>query len=175
MHLISSAFEDYGKIPQRFTADGENISPALEWSDVPKGCKSLAIICEDLDSPKKSPQDPTFTHWVVYNISPSISALHENLQKAEEVHDPFRIDQGINSFGEVGYSGPKPPRGDLAHRYIFTLFALDVDSIGSPKAELKSVHERMKGHIIKTAQVTGRYERARTQEQAPAPDQHAAP
>lgn len=173
MHLTSSAFEDYGKIPQRFTADGDNLSPALEWSDIPSGCKSLALICEDLDAPKKSPQDPMFTHWTVYNISPSISALHEGLQKTEELHDPFRIDQGINSFGNVGYDGPKPPTGDLAHRYIFTLFALDIESLASPKADMKTVHDRMKDHILKTAQLTGRYERSRQAE--PRTEQSVSP
>ncbi|WP_409478901.1 YbhB/YbcL family Raf kinase inhibitor-like protein [Pseudobdellovibrio sp. HCB154] len=165
MHLNSSAFDDYGKIPQRFTADGENVSPALEWSDVPSGCKSLALLCEDLDAPKKSPQDPTFTHWVVYNISPSISALHEGLEKKEELHDPLRIDQGMNSFGRVGYDGPKPPSGDLAHRYIFTLFALDIENLGPARAELKTIHDTMNNHILKTAQITGRYERQRPAQQ----------
>lgn len=161
MHLNSSSFEDYGKIPQRFTADGENLSPALEWSDIPSGCKSLTLICEDIDAPKKSPQDLAFTHWVVYNISPSTSGFHEGLEKKEELHDPLRIDQGINSFGLIGYDGPKPPVGDLAHRYIFTLFALDIENLGPARSELKMIHDTMKDHILKTAQITGRYERQR--------------
>lgn len=159
MRLMSSAFEDYGKIPQRFTSDGENISPPLEWADIPGHCQSLALLCEDFDAPKKSPTDPTFTHWVVYNISPSITALHQALDHAEELHDPLRIDQGINSFGEVGYHGPKPPWEDLAHRYVFTLFALDIEKLAEPKAHLKTIHENMKDHVLQTAQLTGRYER----------------
>lgn len=164
MHLNSSGFEDYGKIPQRFTADAENLSPALEWSDVPSGCKSLALLCEDLDAIKKTAQSPTFTHWVVYNINPSITALHEGLAKKEELHEPLRIDQGVNSFGHVGYDGPKPPLGDLAHRYIFTLFALDIENLGPARSELKNIHATMKNHILKTAQITGRYERPKVVE-----------
>ena len=172
MHLNSSSFEDYGKIPQRFTADGDNVSPAMEWSDIPSGCKSLVLICEDIDAPKKALQDLTFTHWVVYNISPSITALHEGLEKKEEIHDPLRIDQGVNSFGSTGYDGPKPPPGDLAHRYIFTLFALDIEDLGAGRADLKTIHETMKTHILKTAQITGRYERQQiTQRQS---DEHRA-
>lgn len=174
MQLNSSSFEDYGKIPKRFTADGDNVSPALEWSDVPSGCKSLVLLCEDLDAPKKTAQSISFTHWVVYNISPSISALHEGLEKKEELHDPLRIDQGLNSFGQVGYDGPKPPVGDLSHRYIFTLFALDIENLGPARSELKTIHETMKNHILKTAQITGRYERPKldekiSEEQRPSP------
>lgn len=174
MHLNSSSFEDYGKIPQRFTGDGDNVSPALEWSEIPSGCKSLTLICEDIDAPKKSPQDPAFTHWVVYNISPSITALHEGLEKKEEIHDPLRIDQGLNSFGSIGYDGPKPPSEDMAHRYIFTLFALDIEKLGPARAELKMIHETMKNHILKTAQITGRYERQKLT-QAKSGEHHTSP
>lgn len=174
MHLNSTSFEDYGKIPQRFTADGDNVSPALEWSDIPSGCKSLTLICEDIDAPKKSAQDPAFTHWVVYNISPSMTALHEGLEKKEEIHEPLRIDQGINSFGSTGYDGPKPPAGDMAHRYIFMLFALDIENLGPARADLKMIHETMKNHILKTAQITGRYDRQKLTQQK-SDDNHASP
>ncbi len=114
--LKSPAFGEGEMIPNKHTCDGEDISPLLEWSSVPAPCKSLALICDDPDSPSG-----TWVHWVIYNIPPQTNKLKEDIPVSRTLEDGSR--QGTNDFRKIGYGGPCPHVG--THRYNFKLYALD--------------------------------------------------
>ncbi|GAB6065311.1 YbhB/YbcL family Raf kinase inhibitor-like protein [Aquifex pyrophilus] len=151
MKVFSSAFE-YGEvIPKKYTCEGEDISPPIRWEGV-SGARSFVLIMDDPDAPIG-----TFTHWVVYDIPSNVNELPENFPKSKEVNG---IKQGVNDFGRVGYGGPCPPRGHGYHRYFFKVYALDVESLGlPPEATRREVEERMKGHILGSGELMGRYKR----------------
>ncbi|HLX64370.1 MAG TPA: YbhB/YbcL family Raf kinase inhibitor-like protein [Planctomycetota bacterium] len=151
INLTSPAFETNAPIPKKFTGEGENMSPPLEWSGVPKGAKQLALICEDPDAPVREP----FVHWVMYGIPADVTELPEDV-KAHQV--PGAV-QGRNSFDCMGYSGPMPPRGHGPHHYHFRLYALDrtLDlPSGLDKAKLLAAMKRL---IIEESELVGTYER----------------
>jgi Raf kinase inhibitor-like YbhB/YbcL family protein len=151
MKLTSPAFEDGGFIPTRHTCDGEDVSPALEWTGVPEGAKSLALICDDPDAPAG-----TWVHWVIYDIPPSLAGLPEAIPPTEVTAEGAK--QGKNDFRRTGYGGPCPPPGS-PHRYFFKLYALDTEPglpAGATKADLLRV---MEGHVLAEAQLAGRYGR----------------
>src|SRR5579884_994622 len=104
MTVRSTAFQNDSAIPQRYTCQGENISPALAWSDAPKGTKSFALVVEDPDAPSG-----TFIHWVVYDLPAGAQQLRENVSKTDDLSGGGR--QGRNDFRRVGYGGPCPPAG----------------------------------------------------------------
>src|SRR5512138_1073801 len=102
MDLTSPAFREGERIPVKFTADGDDISPPLRWSGVPEGTAGFAIICDDPDAP-----GDTFTHWVIYRLPPGNDHLNEGIRQEPEL-DNGAV-QGKNSFGNIGYGGPAPP------------------------------------------------------------------
>jgi Raf kinase inhibitor-like YbhB/YbcL family protein len=114
--ITSSAFKDGDMIPLKYTCDGKNVSPPLQWDLVPDGTKSIALICDDPDAPSGD-----WTHWVVYNLPADVRLLSENIPNDETLPDGTR--QGLTDFGTTGYSGPCPPWG--VHRYYFKIYALD--------------------------------------------------
>ncbi|WP_447008451.1 YbhB/YbcL family Raf kinase inhibitor-like protein [Saccharothrix isguenensis] len=109
----SAAFSGHTMIPDRYSYDGGNTSPPLEWSNVPSGTAELALVCEDPDAPSG-----TFAHWVVTGIPADVTSI-------EEGSVPPGAVVGRNGFGEQGWGGPKPPVGDEPHRYIFRVYAVD--------------------------------------------------
>lgn len=145
--VTSSAFAEGQPIPAKFTCDGENISPALEWSGQPPDTKSLAIICDDPDAPSGP-----FTHWVLYDLDGDVIALAEGVQGLGN--------EGVNSFGKPGYGGPCPPPGK-PHRYFFQLYALSVESIGEPGMTKQDALAAMKNYILSEGQLMGTYARQR--------------
>ncbi|MEA2109127.1 MAG: YbhB/YbcL family Raf kinase inhibitor-like protein [Pseudomonadota bacterium] len=150
MELKSTAFVQSGKIPARYTCDGQDISPPLEWGAAPKGTESLAIICDDPDAPVG-----IWVHWVYYDIPVGETRLPEHVRVAEQPATGGR--QGINDFRKVGYGGPCPPGG--THRYYFKIFALDVRlnlPVGTTKPQLLKA---MSGHILDQAELMGVYRR----------------
>jgi Raf kinase inhibitor-like YbhB/YbcL family protein len=157
MQLISTAFDFNEPMPRRYSGQGKDISPPLQWSDLPRDCQSLALICEDPDAADKPDRDYPITHWMIYNISPSIRSLAENLGH-DELVSLLRISQARNSLDEIGYSGPRPPENDQPHRYVFTLIALDIDRLAPPGVRHNLVRECMQGHILQTAKLIGTYE-----------------
>jgi len=160
MQLTSTAFEEYHPIPQRYTGEGEDLSPELRWSDVPVGTRSFALVCEDPDAPKRQPNDPPFVHWLIYDLSPNTSLLPEGVPKQPHVSAmPIEAEQGTNSFGKVGYGGPMPPKGHGMHRYHFRLFALDRDLSLKPGATARDLSKAIQGHVLAEATLIGRYER----------------
>ncbi|MHC4610895.1 MAG: YbhB/YbcL family Raf kinase inhibitor-like protein, partial [Planctomycetota bacterium] len=123
MRLViqSPAFGHNEAMPQRFTGDGADMSPALTWSDLPAGTKELALICDDPDAPRPQP----WVHWVIYKVPASATGLPENVAKTDMPSAPVGVLQGKNSWGRIGYGGPAPPPGSGMHHYHFKLYALD--------------------------------------------------
>jgi Raf kinase inhibitor-like YbhB/YbcL family protein len=152
LKIYSSAFEDGGMIPSKYTCDGADISPPLAWSGLPEGTKSIAIINDDPDAPMG-----TWVHWVIYNIPPTAKGLAEDIKRVEKLPDGTL--QGKNSWGRIGYGGPCPPGG--THRYFFKIFALDKMLNLKPGATKEELLTAMKGHILAQAQFYGKYSRKR--------------
>jgi hypothetical protein len=139
LKIYSSAFEDGGMIPSKYTCDGADISPPLAWSGLPEGTKSIAIINDDPDAPMG-----TWVHWVIYNIPPTAQGLAEDIKRVEKLPDGTL--QGKNSWGRIGYGGPCPPGG--THRYFFKIYALDKMLNLKPGATKEELLTAMKGHIL---------------------------
>ncbi len=151
--LTSSAFADRGPIPQRYTADGADVSPPLEWADVPAGARSRALIVDDPDAPDPRAPQRTWVHWVLYNIPVATRALGEDAAGGAL---PRGTRRGLNDWKSAGYGGPAPPVG--RHRYFHKLYALDVvlPDLGIPtKARLLSA---MKEHVVAEAALIGTYQ-----------------
>ncbi len=156
LSVASPAFQNAGPIPVKYTADGENISPPIQWGKAPKKTVSLVLIAEDPDAP--SPLIPliNWVHWVVYNIPPAINELPEGLPNTAELSGGIR--QGLSSFKKFGYGGPAPPFGE--HRYYFRVYALDFSpAFHSSKVARKQVLKAIQGHILAQGELRGRYRR----------------
>lgn len=149
MVITSAGFEHEGIIPNAYSCDGADISPELNWTGVPAGAQSLALIMDDPDAP-----GGTFVHWVIFNIPADATGLEENVPKTATLASGAI--QGRNGFGEIGYGGPCPPSGQ-SHRYFFKLYALDTTldlASGASKAQLLAAIE---GHILAEAQLMGNF------------------
>lgn len=144
IRITSSAFQEGGNIPPKFTCDGGNTSPALQISDVPSATKSLVLIVDDPDAP-----GGVFTHWAVWNISPQTGTIAEG-STPKGVH-------GTNDFGKSGYGPPCPPSG--THRYFFKVFAVDRQLDLPAGAKRGQLDAAMKGHVIAQGELMGRYSR----------------
>lgn len=151
----SSAFAPGSAIPARYTCDGDDISPPIRWNGIPAGTKSLALIIEDPDAPDPAAPKRVWLHWLVYNLSPDLHELPENVAVAK-LQPAGR--EGINDGGRTGYSGPCPPVG--RHRYFHRLFALDtmLPDLGG-HARRPELEGAMAGHILGTAVLMGTYAR----------------
>jgi len=151
IRLTSSAFADGAPIPAKYTCDGENISPPLAWTNVPKAGKSLALIGDDPDAPLG-----TWVHWVVYNIPPTLTEFAERIPATETISNGAI--QGTTSFKRVGYGGPCPPAGK-PHHYFFKLYALDTELTLKPGATKDELLKAMAGHILAEGQLVGTYQK----------------
>jgi Raf kinase inhibitor-like YbhB/YbcL family protein len=147
--IRSDAFDQDQPIPSRFTCDGEDVSPALSWSDVPDGTQSFALIVDDPDAPR------VFTHWVLYNLPASAQGLPEGVAKTDRPESGGF--QGRTDFGNTGYGGPCPPPG-RPHRYRFRLYALDGLIDLGPGATKQQVLDAIEGHILGQTQLVGTYQ-----------------
>lgn len=150
MEVKSSAFENNGLIPAKYTCDGENISPPLQWEGAPEGTKSIALICDDPDAPMG-----TFVHWVLYNLPADAKELAENMPADKKLPNGAR--QGITDFRKIGYGGPCPPSG--THRYFFKLYALDTKLDLAARATKSQLLRAMDGHILGQGELVGKYKR----------------
>jgi Raf kinase inhibitor-like YbhB/YbcL family protein len=150
MFLTSPAFSHEGRIPSKYTCDGENISPPLSIGDVPESAKSLVLLMDDPDVPTHIREDGIWDHWVVFNIPPGTTNIPEG------VNPPGTI--GNNTRDVAAYGGPCPP--DREHRYFFKLFALNAMLDIPEGTSKKDVLAGMEGHITAHATLMGRYERA---------------
>ncbi len=150
MTFYTTAFEYNATIPQKYTCDGDNVSPYLAWKGIPAEAKSLAIVMDDPDAP-----GGTFTHWTIFDIPIETTELVEGYTPSGNVKE------GVTSFGTTGYSGPCPPSGP-AHRYIFKLFALDTETLGlSSGASITDVESALESRLLPgfPIEYTGYYSR----------------
>ena len=145
--ITSSAFSEGGMIPKEHTCDGSNISPALSWSGIPAGAKSLALICDDPDAPMGN-----WVHWVLFNIPASETGLPRAVPPDKTLANGAR--HGINDFRTYGYGGPCPPGG--THRYDFKIYALDTGLAQGPGLSKADLLKAMQGHVLAEGQLMGR-------------------
>ena len=154
LEITSSAFEHQGAIPRRYTCDGEDVSPALHWSGVPEGSRSLALVVDDPDAPDPEAPRMTYVHWVLYNLPADSAGLAEAVAPDQL---PDGTGQGVNDWGRTGYGGPCPPIG--RHRYFHKLYALDTPLEGLRRPAKAQLEAAMQGHILAQAELVGTYQR----------------
>lgn len=153
--LTSPNFKHLNAIPKKYTCEGEDISPALEWQGVPKGTMSLVLIVDDPDAPDPKAPRMTWVHWVLYNIPPETTGLKGGISATDL---PNGTKEGINDSKEKGYGGPCPPIGQ--HRYFFKLYALDkVLKVPDQFVKKSQLEIEMKEHILEETQLIGTYEK----------------
>ncbi|KAK0585769.1 hypothetical protein LWI29_033854 [Acer saccharum] len=159
--LVSTHISKEGRLPRQYTQEGQgakkNISPPLEWYNVPEGTKSLALVVEDIDAP--DPNDPIvpWIHWVVVNIPPSLKGLPEGFSgKKEEVGGDFAgIKEGKNDWKVPGWRGPKLP--NHGHRIQFKLYALDDEMHLGNTVTKDKLLEAIEGHVLGEAVLTAKF------------------
>lgn len=151
MQLTSTAFNNLGAIPAKYTGTGEDVSPALSWSKPPSGTRSFAVICHDPDAPLISANGTYgFVHWVLYNIPGTVNSL-------EEGSAPYT--EGINNFGKTGYNGPMPPEGHGTHQYYFWVLALDRETRLDAGLSLWQLLEKIEPNVIGMNRLVGTFKR----------------
>lgn len=143
MKITSPAFSNNQPIPSKYTCNGANINPPLQFSGIPQDTKSLVLIVDDPDAPAG-----TWIHWVVYNINPVISEIPENGVPQDGI-------QGKTTSGQTNYGGPCPPSG--THRYFFKLYALSKTLSIQGTANVETILSAMKGAIIGKSELIGLY------------------
>lgn len=146
MNITSEAIQADGSILPRYACEGDNVSPPLTFSDIPEGAESLVLLLEDPDAPTG-----TFTHWVLYDMSPATLQIVEDSM-------PVTGTAGLNDFGLNGYGGPCPPPGML-HHYIFKVYALDMQLDLPGDVVRDEVVQAMEGHILDSSELVGTYAR----------------
>jgi Raf kinase inhibitor-like YbhB/YbcL family protein len=147
LRLSSPDFADGDRIPKRFSKDGGNAIPTLEWNDPPEGTVELAILVEDPDTPVG-----TWIHWVAAGIDPSTRRIEGSKLPAGTV-------EGGNDFNESGYGGPQPPPGDGVHRYFFSLYALNAPTGLSNGCTADELRRAVIGKELARGVLMGTFER----------------
>jgi Raf kinase inhibitor-like YbhB/YbcL family protein len=147
IQLSSSAFSSGAAIPRKYTCDGGDVSPPLEWSGVPEGTRSLALIVDDPDAPRG-----TWSHWIVFNLAAATTSLPEGGPL------PAGAQFGRNDFRKTAYGGPCPPPGQ-SHRYFFRLYALDREVALEPGATRQDLLDRIRDHVLAQGELMGTYAR----------------
>jgi Raf kinase inhibitor-like YbhB/YbcL family protein len=142
--LTSPAFLDDEIMPRAFTCDGDNVAPPLHWSGVPNGTRSFALLLEDPDT-----AGGPFIHWVLYDI-PRRTKQWPSGVSAKSIR---------NSFGRSGYGGPCPPTGDGAHRYVFSIYAVNVPYLELSEGCMNELRVALATHAISSGRLVGRYGR----------------
>ena len=155
MEISSAAFKDGEKIPTQYTmpgAGGKNISIPLAWKNVPAGTKSFALSVVD-----PHPIAQNWVHWLVIDIPANVSSIDEGASRKKMPSGSIELK---NSFGDIGYGGPQPPKGTGDHPYVVTLYALNVDKLNLGVGTSLSVFKKtIEGKVIGTASITGKYGR----------------
>jgi len=153
--IRSQSFTDGQRIPLRHTGDGEDVSPSLQWLNLPGETRELALIVDDPDAPTPEP----WVHWIVYKIPPTVQEFPEAVPRRASLTEPLGALQGKNSWGSVGYRGPAPPRGHGTHHYHFRIYALNALLESVPTLDKKALLKAMEGHILDQGILTGVYQR----------------
>lgn len=146
LSLTSDAFQNGQAIPVRFTCDGSDQRPVVQWSDPPPGTRSFALVIDDPDAPSG-----TFRHWGVFDIPASARSIGGDQRIGTEV---------TNDFGKLGYGGPCPPKGHGPHHYHFKLFALDVEHLGvGSNGKVADVERLASARAVAKGELIGTFER----------------
>jgi len=153
LRFSSTAFSAGGAIPARYTCQGSNLSPPFDIDDMPAGSKSLALIADDPDAPDPAAPKTTWVHWVVYNLAPDT----KNLAEGAAAHSLTGARAGLNDWKVTGYRGPCPPIGK--HRYVFKLYALDVQLPDLHRPNKAALEKAMHGHVLDHAEWMGTYQK----------------
>ncbi|HEY2530650.1 MAG TPA: YbhB/YbcL family Raf kinase inhibitor-like protein [Xanthobacteraceae bacterium] len=152
MQLRSSAFPDGSAVPRRFTCEGDDVSPPLDWSNVPAATHSFVLLCDDPDAP-----GGTWHHWAAYDIPAAQMALPLDASRHAE---SLGFKQAINDFEQPGYGGPCPPRGHGPHHYHFRLLALSTDALAiKAKPTCREVENEARKRSLAEATLVGVYQR----------------
>jgi Raf kinase inhibitor-like YbhB/YbcL family protein len=155
MEISSSAFKDGGKIPIQYVmpgAGGKNISVPLSWRNVPAGTKSFALSMVD-----PHPVAQNWVHWLVINIPANETSIEEGASRKKMPPGSVELK---NSFGDIGYGGPQPPKGTGDHPYVFTLYALSIEKLNlGVNTSLSNFKKALEGKILGIATITGKYGR----------------
>ena len=155
MEMTSTAFKDGEKIPIQYVmpgAGGKNISVPLAWKNVPPGTKSFSLSMFD-----PHPVAQNWVHWLVMNIPANVTFIEEGASRKKMPPGSVELK---NSFGDIGYGGPQPPKGTGDHPYVFTLYALKVDKIDpGANPSLSAFKKALEGKILGSATITSKYGR----------------
>jgi Raf kinase inhibitor-like YbhB/YbcL family protein len=154
LSLSSPVFKHNEPIPKLYTCQGKDLSPALNWSGLPDGTRSIALVVDDPDAPDPAAPKRVWVHWVLYNIPPDATGLREGVNAAGL---PAGTRQGRNDWDRTGYGGPCPPIG--RHRYFHKLYALDVVLPDLKQPTKATLMDAMEGHILGKAELIGTYEK----------------
>jgi Raf kinase inhibitor-like YbhB/YbcL family protein len=148
--MKSPVFRNGERIPERFAADADNVSPPIEWEGAPGDARSFVLVVEDPDAP-----NGTFRHWGIWNIPAGRDRIEEGAGS-----DGNALAQARNDFGNAHWDGPRPPEGHGMHHYHFRLAALDVDRLDvRPGAKVEEVWQSARPHMIGETELVGTYER----------------
>jgi Raf kinase inhibitor-like YbhB/YbcL family protein len=147
LNMASRAFQPQGRIPDRHTGVGDNISPTLQWSGAPGGTQEFALICHDPDAPLPR----GFTHWVIYGVPARATGIEEGGGAA--------FTEGPNGMGKPGYAGPMPPEGHGLHHYFFWVYALDKALGLKAGLDHDALLDAIEDHVIEQARLVGVYQR----------------
>lgn len=149
MKVSSPAFNEGSFIPPKFTCDGEDLSPPLNFGNVPADAKELVLVIDDPDAPNGN-----WNHWLIWGLEPSLTRIKEN-------ELPHKAILGSNDFKRLKYGGPCPPSGISpgTHRYFIKLYALDTNLTLAEGSSRTLLLEAIKGHVIEEAQLMGKYKR----------------
>lgn len=157
--MHTDAFRAGEAIPKKYTGEGADVSPPLDWRDVPPKTKELALICDDPDAPSPEP----WVHWVIYKIPATAKGLPEGVPSKPRLGSPLGALQGQNSWTDgrtTGYRGPMPPPGHGVHHYHYKLYALDTALDVEPGLDKDALLKAMSGHILAEGELVGTYERS---------------
>jgi Raf kinase inhibitor-like YbhB/YbcL family protein len=152
LFVTSPAFVSGADLDDKYTQNGENISPPLQWSKGPSGTRSYVVLAEDAGVNR---HDPVF-HWVLYNVPAATTVLHEGMP-ADATLDDLGAAQGLNVRKAAGFLGPKPPAGQT-HPYHFEVFALNTKlDLDPAKSDRNAVLAAMKEHVLATGDIVANY------------------
>ncbi len=149
IELTSPAFEEGEILTQRYTDDGTEANPPLQWANVPDGTAELALVVEDPDA-----GDPPFVHWLVAGLEPTEPG------SIPEDEWPEGVKVGVNDYGDTKYSGPNPPADEAAHRYVFTLIASGAPLGLGNHFTARELRDALQGNVLAKGVLVARYGRA---------------
>ena len=151
MNLTSSSFQHNQNIPEKYTCEGESLSPQLKWENYPKETKSFLLIMSDPDA-----KGGVWNHWILYNIPLSVTSIKEGVA----VPKGAKIAEATNR--EKSYIAPCPPKGSGLHKYQLTIYALDIEELHPKSLQRVEIEKAMQGHLLSTSTLIGNFKREKS-------------